>query len=536
MARNCKFDNHWNGGIISFFLQTERANHSLLNSHITRDTCVDHRVAQLLEEKYIGISGHINYRKHPGMMRRSQSPLPAKLVNAIRLLLEKYPVTSLVTKTSKLVRYLNHRQPPLDTAELSQRAKDIEAKIFAEEGDKFAKLSSVELEDVLEAHRKNILSKLRKTVYHWKPMQYDAYTSFIYLLGRMAPDFSISKRDSDFRPTSVFHHGSKVGAGIWASNNIWSTIGEHYCVDECMHMNTIARLLLQDGNEQERVMAIKGVHFRNFSPSPKQNKFSLVVCAYNLMEQPSHEDRSQLVQDLWEMTESYLVLIEIGTGAGFKLVDEAKETLLQISNQVNPENPLHGHVFSPCPHDKPCPKLKEKNQPCLMECSMRNVDFTKKNTSETPKSFQRYSYVIMKKGPRAGEDTAWPRVLQRVKAQKHTHCHLCLPCGKLQHVIISKAKYEKHLYSCARYVDQGDFLPVSLISDPDADSPAEAHSHSLETDMQNQQDSGQSEDSSSRTKCFDGDNSYTLTADIDGDPLRIGPKSNETILAPFSVK
>ncbi|RUS75921.1 hypothetical protein EGW08_016309 [Elysia chlorotica] len=456
----------------SRFLSTNRAN-EITENIICRETCVDVDVGDILEKNHVGVSGHINYRKHPGVVRRTNSSLPTRLVRAIKVLLEKYPVTSLVAKTDKLVRYLSKRQPPLNDSELSQRTKDIEDRIFVEEGKKFANLKGSELEDALEAHRKIVLSRLRKTVYHWKPMQYDAYTSYIYLLGRIASDFAvqmqcfteISKRDPDFRPTSIFYHGSKVGAGIWASNEIWPNIGEHYCVDENLHMNTIARLLLQNGNEQEKVMSISGVHFRNFGPSPMQNKFSMVVSAYNLMEQSSPEDRSQIVQDLWKMTDSYLVLIEIGTGAGFKLVHEAREILLQLSEEGGDENTESGHVFAPCPHDKACPKTRMKNQPCLTECAMKNLDFSKKNMPEKPKTNIRYSYLIMKKRPRQN-DKAWPRVLHQIKAQRHTHCHLCLPCGELQHVIISKAKYERHLYSCARHVDQGDFLPVSLSRDP----------------------------------------------------------------------
>ncbi|GFS16100.1 methyltransferase-like protein 17 [Elysia marginata] len=99
---------------------------------ISKDTCVDENVREDLEKNHVGVSGHINYRKHPGIMRRSHSSLPTRLVKAIKVLLERYPVTSLVTKTDKLVRYLNQRQPPLDNAELSQRVKNIEDTIFAE--------------------------------------------------------------------------------------------------------------------------------------------------------------------------------------------------------------------------------------------------------------------------------------------------------------------------------------------------------------------------------------------------------------------
>jgi len=270
----------------------------------------------------------------------------------------------------------------------------------------------------------------------------------------------ISKQDTDFKPTSVFHHGSKVGSSIWAADKIWKTVGEHYCVEESGHMNSIAQLLLQDGNEQQMAPSINGVYFRQFIPSPKEHKFSMVVSSYMLMEQSSEVDRLQLVQDLWEMAETYLVLVENGTGAGFSLINEAKEFILKKS-QTSSEEVLPGHVFAPCPHDKSCPKLRVKNQPCLTESVLRDLDMTSKTLREEPKKHARYSYVILKKGPRV-KDTEWPRVLHPIRAERHVHLHMCLPCGELQHVVITKGKFEKHLYGCSKYLDQGDRLPVSL--------------------------------------------------------------------------
>uniref|UniRef100_A0A0B7A363 Uncharacterized protein n=2 Tax=Arion vulgaris TaxID=1028688 RepID=A0A0B7A363_9EUPU len=225
-------------------------------------------------------------------------------------------------------------------------------------------------------------------------------------------------------------------------------------------MNTLAQLLLQDGNQQQLVSCISGVHFRQFLPSSAEHKFSVVVSAYMLMEQPSPADRLQLLHDLWTMTDNYLLLVETGTGAGFNLINEAKEFILQNSQRQS-EQFLPGHVFAPCPHDKSCPKLREKNQPCLTESVLRNVDFTSQKLSEQKSKHARYSYVILKKGPRA-QDTEWPRVLHPIKSDRHVHVHMCLPCGNLQHVVITKGKFDKHLYGCAGHVEQGDRLPVSL--------------------------------------------------------------------------
>ena len=50
-----------------------------------------------------------------------------------------------------------------------------------------------------------------------------------------------------------------------------------------------------------------------------QLKYNLVVSAYTLFELPSAESRLQILVNLWNKTHEYLVLVEQGTNAGFKV-------------------------------------------------------------------------------------------------------------------------------------------------------------------------------------------------------------------------
>ncbi|CAL1544082.1 unnamed protein product [Lymnaea stagnalis] len=432
--------------------------------HITTDSKVDAVVASKLDEDHVGKSGHISYKSHPGIIQRRRSQLPTRLVKAIKILLERYPIKTLLTEKEKLLRYLQQRQVPLSSLELTERARAVEDDIHSKEGNRLQGLTGPDLLAATETLRQKVLNRLRHTTYHWKPMEYDAVMSYIYMVGCVASNYSvlmqcfteISQRDPDFKPTTVYNFGSRVGAAIWAADAMWKGIGEYYCVDASAHMNTLAQLLLQDANEHVKSTSIKGVYFRQFEPSSK-NKFSLVVSPYMLIEQPTQQDRLALVQNLWEMTEDYMVLVENGTGAGFKLINEAREYLTQLWNSTPDQQ---GHVFAPCPHDRPCPRVAI-NQLCLTKCVVNEPDFAASKSNEKEKRFEKYTYLILKKGTRQ-EVASWPRVVEQIKAQKHTHCHLCLPSGELQHIIISKGKFERHLYKCARNIEQGDFLPVSL--------------------------------------------------------------------------
>ncbi|XP_055891089.1 methyltransferase-like protein 17, mitochondrial [Biomphalaria glabrata] len=452
---------------------------------VTKHTKVSPEVATLLEQNGTTKSGELRYRSHPGTIRRNRSQLPSRLIKAIKILLEKYPVKSMEAETEKLNHYLQHRQIPVSDRELTEKAREIEAKIVAKEGEIPDDLHGLELENARDAMKKKVFTRLKKIVYHWKPIQYDAFSSYIYLLGCMAIDYSIllqcfteiSKRDSNFKPMSVYNFGSKVGAAIWAADKLWGAIGEYYCVDNSVHMNTIAQLLLQDANEQSQVFSIKGVHFRLNEPSPKNNKFSLVVSANMLIEKPTYQDRLQLVHNLWEMADNYLVLVENGTGAGFTLINEARDYLTQVFTDPSEEK-LHGHIFAPCPHNKPCPRVSQ-NTHCFTECIVNEPIWTSVTDKEKPRQLTKYSYLIVKKGAR-NKAECYPRVLQENRAHKHTHLHLCLPCGQLQRTVVNKNKFDRHVFGCARSVACGDLLPVVLSDEASPIENQEISEHSDE--------------------------------------------------------
>lgn len=116
---------------------------------------------------------------------------------------------------------------------------------------------------------------LFQRMYTWKPIEYDSYKSFQYMLGRSAQEYStvlrvfseIAARHVDFRPRSYFDFGSGVGTGVWAAAHLWkSSIFEYYMVDASRDMNDLADLLLRDGDENKE-LSLKNVNFRQFLPA-----------------------------------------------------------------------------------------------------------------------------------------------------------------------------------------------------------------------------------------------------------------------------
>lgn len=73
-----------------------------------------------------------------------------------------------------------------------------------------------------------------------------------------------------------------------------------------------------------------------------QVKFSLVLCAYSLFELPNVETRLEILLNLWNKCDGYLVIIERGTRAGFNLIKEARDFLLE---QIKKDD--LAYVFAP---------------------------------------------------------------------------------------------------------------------------------------------------------------------------------------------
>lgn len=66
------------------------------------------------------------------------------------------------------------------------------------------------------------------------------------------------------------------------------------------------------------------------------------MSSYSLFELPSSKVRLETIMNLWNKTEKYLVLTEVGTNAGFQLINEARDFILNIEDERN-----RGHVFAP---------------------------------------------------------------------------------------------------------------------------------------------------------------------------------------------
>ncbi|XP_026749253.1 methyltransferase-like protein 17, mitochondrial [Galleria mellonella] len=400
-------------------------------------------------------------KKHPGTTRVKIAAIPPDIQKAIKIIIEDTGAKSMIQDSIKLNNYLSSRLLPPEDDDINVKA----AKIYNSISKKV--LSNVNKEltpDEDEKYQKKIQTSvfnvLKRNVYRWGNISYDKPTCLQYLMARAAPDYAvlvrvldeIRKKYPDYKPHSFFDFGSGVGTGTWAINNYWQgDIFEYFCVDTSQHMHDLARLILCKGKDNVE-FPLKSYFQRQFLPASTDLKYSIVLSAFTLFEMPSMKTRLETIQKLWNKTEDFLIVVEHGTNAGFRIVNEAREFILNL-----PKGQNNGYAFSPCPNDNVCPRYLEHKTPCNFIMKFETLPISGK--SEVMADL--FSYVILRKGVRPSDDPQWPRIVRApIVRSGHTICRLCTAQGELKEVIFSKSKYDQTTYRCARSSNWGDLLPV----------------------------------------------------------------------------
>uniref|UniRef100_F6PFR6 Ribosome assembly protein METTL17, mitochondrial n=2 Tax=Monodelphis domestica TaxID=13616 RepID=F6PFR6_MONDO len=407
------------------------------------------------ENNELDFLGKKPHRKHPGILQLSRVKLPQALVTAAQCLVQETSIPNIEEQVQTLTNYLWSRKLPTEPEELRKKAIQLKNKLQQDAG-------SLQSEEQLHGA---VLRALRKTTYHWQSLSYDEMLSLVYMAARLDGGYAavsrafheIQARVPDFKPQTLMDFGSGTGSVTWAAYSSWGqSLREYLCVDSSAAMLALAERLLKGGLESGKPH-IPGVFFRQFLPVSPKVQFDVVVSAFSLSELPSMADRTEVIQTLWRKTGHFLVLVENGTKSGHHLLMDARDLVLRGQEKF-PLDPRPGHVFAPCPHELPCPKLSaSRPQPCSFSQAYSTIPFSWNHSHKEEK----FSLVILSRG-RPGEYHQWARLTQPVlKRPRHVHCHLCFPDGHLQHVVVTPRRHGRDLYRCARASSWGDRLPLT---------------------------------------------------------------------------
>ncbi|XP_076622123.1 ribosome assembly protein METTL17, mitochondrial isoform X2 [Colletes latitarsis] len=289
------------------------------------------------------LNNELKHRNHPGIIKPRQVQQPPWLLNVIKIVLtdERISEKSIYASGQKLALHLYGRQAPLENRDIQSKLAKIQA--FIEEE---TKETIEEEEDLLNNPKTKQL--LKQMVYNWVPIQYDKYTCLSYLIGRSMPEYSvlykifneINTGDSNFVPKSLLDYGSGIGTVMWVASQFWfKSIKEYYCIDASADMNDLSEYLIKKATPQ---VLPQHIYYRQFLPASPTPTYDIVVSAYSLLELPNQKSRLEVILKLWQKTENYLIFVELGTKAGFKIVNEARDFILSYS-----KNTSNVHVFSP---------------------------------------------------------------------------------------------------------------------------------------------------------------------------------------------
>lgn len=344
------------------------------------------------------IDGSCKPRRHPGALGVRTVSLPEPLKEAVSVVLQDYPNKNVQKDAQVLSQYLWSRRPALEPEEAKMRYYEVREKIKIKDNIDLdsPNMPEEERQRLHDSLQSKVHERIKKEAYNWKPLQYDTYKCALYLAARLAPDFAalvqimsdIKKRDPSYAPLTMLDFGSGVGSSMWAMDHVWPHIcREVVCVDISSDMNALADRLLRGGDpDRPRVVREGGTFFKQFLPLSNLLKYDLVISSHSLFEIPNMSMRLRTIDVLWRKTSGYLVLVESGTNEGYRLVQEARDYLLELSrkSQEEGESNPEGYVFAPCPHDNFCPRFFDgSNIPCNFEVHYKPLPLGKKTKYST---------------------------------------------------------------------------------------------------------------------------------------------------------
>ncbi|GAB6021453.1 hypothetical protein CHUAL_004058 [Chamberlinius hualienensis] len=414
-----------------------------------------------------------NTKKHPGKVTVGAVTIPKSWENSAALAFKDQSMIIYKDKATELQNYIKCRKAPTEAVHLKNKSQALEKECL--ENKKINRNKYQTVEEVEKAVKKWVTKRLVVTTYNWKPIEYNESQCLAYLLGRSSAEYAvlyqifneIKMRQPDFQPVSMFDFGSGIGTGLWSAYSFWGpAIKEYFAVDVSCDMNDIARIICQ-GGKPDYPHVIKSSFYRQFLPATHTLRYDLVLSAFSLMELPTMKARLQTVENLWSKTSNFLILVEVGSNAGYELIAEARDFLLKTSDSDI-------HVFSPCNHDLTCPRLVDKT-PCNFE-----VNYHPMLINSVGVKTERYSYVVLQKKNRGGGEGTWPRIVRPVlKRGGHVICRLCSE-GQLNEAVLTSSKSGKPLYRCARLSNWGDLLPIISKEDELQDNENEQESEDEE--------------------------------------------------------
>ncbi|KAI3652513.1 hypothetical protein MP228_001938 [Amoeboaphelidium protococcarum] len=323
-------------------------------------------------------------------------------------------------------------------------------------------------------------------------LEYGPREVVAYLASRLPSSYALHRRvlqelkdlDSQFTPQSVIDFGCGPGVGLMSTRDVWSNhkcnvLDEYYGIDVSQQMLDAAEyfgqlppLIVHDNSSDSEHSSTTKLRLERYISLSDPKKYNLAICANLLTELPSDNSRRMTLDALWQKTGKYLVVIEHGSAEGFRIVNAARDYLLNRYGP-NAEGELSEScsVIAPCPHSQKCPISSKQTDDSPGVCRFKQRNGMSQlliNLKKSKSNFEdwNYSYFIMRKNERVTLDNTeqqgcmndghsidldHSRILgKKLRQSGLVELEVCAPSGQLETIQLSKRDDGKDLFKLAR--------------------------------------------------------------------------------------
>ena len=305
-------------------------------------------------------------------------------------------------------------------------------------------LDGVALSDVARAA--DILSRrYRAEVRDGRPHLADDMAARAYLATRLPATYAairasltaVAEMRPDFLPHTFLDAGAGAGSALWAASDCWPSLTDALLIEASPAIRRFGERLTAAlplrlawrSDDLSRILDLPGRH-------------DLVTLAY-VLDELAPEVRGPVVDRLWALTTSILVILEPGTPAGWSRVLEARTRLIAAG----------AHLVAPCPPAPACP-LRPPDWCHFSRRVARSRLHRRAKGADIPWEDEKFIYVAAARGAGAEPDArviAPPR-----RGSGRVTLKLCMRSGVCEQRMVTRR--DDAAFRIARRLDWGDAI------------------------------------------------------------------------------
>lgn len=238
---------------------------------------------------------------------------------------------------------------------------------------------------------------------------------------------------------SLLDVGAGSGAATWAAHAQLS-LEQITCIEREGAMRRIGEKLMKEGSQE--LSSARWIS-SDLTSSKVTVSADLVVSSY-VMNEMAKKDRQFVLDNLWSAAKEMLLIVEPGTPAGFAVLKDTREYLLNKG----------AHIVAPCPHENKC-RLAEDDW-CHFTCRVQRSKIHKiLKDADVPYEDEKYTYMAYVKEEYTH---AKSRILRHPYIDKG---QVSLEiCSATENKSVAVKKKDGKLFKTARKAKHGDSIHI----------------------------------------------------------------------------